>query len=214
VNASWNAIATGITGFLPGANWHSVTTAQDPWAISASDFANLTGSYDLFFMAGLTGASLDSPDSSLGFDVSYQTGAGTQALLDVSADSSGVQVTEGTLAGLEIYLLGSTSDGPLDVTGSPLSTSAIQTLLQSLSSTGSLSSSVLFGFELNGQPIPTQDLGGGVVAWMNVDGTVSDGASGSGSTVPEPTSLSLLAAGGFLIALGRLGKRKQALQTK
>jgi hypothetical protein len=49
---------------------------------------------------------------------------------------------------------------------------------------------------------------------MNVDGVVSDGASGSGSTVPEPTSLSLLAAGGFLIALGRLGKRKQGPQTK
>ena len=70
-----------------------------------------------------------------------------------------------------------------------------------LVNTGDLSTPLRFGSELSGQPIPTQDLGGGVVAWMNVDGTVSDGAAG-GSFTPEPASFSLFAAGGILIVVG------------
>jgi hypothetical protein len=208
--ANWSATAEGTLGTKAGASWHSFTTAVDPWAIDSSNFANITGStYDLFFMAGLTGADFASPDAGMGFDVSYQTAEGTQDLLNVSANSSGVQATEGTLAGLSIYLLTSPTESPSSVTGTPLSAAQIQSLLQGLISSGELTSSVLFGFELNGQAIPTLDLGGGVVAWMNVTGTTSDGAVG-GSAVPEPASLSLFAAGGVLIVLGRMGRRKRS----
>jgi len=208
--ANWSASATGQLGTNPTnglvAGWQAVTVAEDPWDIDASNFAYMPGStFDLFFMAGLTGADLSSPNASLDFDISYQTGAGTQDLLDVTVDRSGVHATEGTIAGLEIYRLAQDTDGALDVTGSPLTASRIQALLQGLSSSGQLTSSVLFGFELSGQPIPTQDLGGGVVAWMNVDGAVTDSA-----VAPEPASLSLFAAGGILIAAGRLRKRKPA----
>ena len=208
--ANWSATAEGTLGTKAGASWHSVTTAVDPWAISASDFTNFTGStYDLFFMAGLTGADLASPDGGIGLDVSYQTAEGTQDLLNLTANSGGVQATEGTLAGLSIYLLSSPTESPSSLTGPPLSAAQIQSLLQGLVTSGELTSSVLFGFELNGQAIPTLDLGGGVVAWMNVTGTTSDGANG-GAAVPEPASLSLFAAGGVLIVLGRLGRRKRS----
>ena len=206
--ATWSATATGTLGTKAGASWHSFTTAKDPWGITASDFSSVPNStYDLFFMAGLTGADLDSADAGLGFDVSYQTGAGTEDLLDVTADSSGVHATIGTIAGLEIYLLSSPTESPSAITGAPLTAAEIQSLLASLGTTGQLSSSVLFGFELNGLPIPTQDLGSGVVAWMNVTGIVYDGADGGGSNVPEPTSFSLLAAGGILVGVGRLRRR-------
>jgi len=206
--ATWSATATGTLGTKAGASWHSFTTAKDPWGITASDFSSVPSStYDLFFMAGLTGADLDSADAGLGVDVSYQTGAGTRDLLDVTADSSGVHATIGTIAGLEIFLLSSPTESPSAITGAPLSAAEIQSLLASLSTTGQLSSPVLFGFELNGLPIPTQNLGSGVVAWMNVDGIVFDGADGGGSNVPEPASFSLLAAGGILVGLGRLRRR-------
>ena len=206
VNASWSATATGTLGTKAGASWHAVTTAKDPWAIGAANFSNMPGpTFDLFFLAGLTGADLDSADSSLSLDVSYQTGAGTEDLLNLSADRAGAQVTIGSVPGLEIYLLSSITDGPNDVTGPPLKAANIQALLMGLVNTGNLSTPLLFGLELNGQPIPTQDLGGGVVAWMNVDGTVTDGAAGPG--VPEPASLSLFAAGGVLIVLGRLRQK-------
>jgi hypothetical protein len=207
--ADWSATATGTLGSVSNAVWHAHTDGVDPWNLDISNFSSAPGlTYDLFFAAGLTGADFDSADSSMSFDVGYRTGAGLEQLLGLSADGSGSHVTIGSVQGLEIFLLSSATDGPEDISGSPLTAAAIQGLLQGLVNTGDLSSPLIFGFELNGQAAPTQDLGGGVVASFSAVAGVSDGASGPATSTPEPTSFSLLAAGGTLIALGRLRKRR------
>jgi hypothetical protein len=204
--ANWSATATGHLGGGANAQWHAHTDGVDPWSMNASDFSNLPGpTFDLFFMAGITDADFDSLDSGINFDVGYRTGGGTIALLQMSANGSGAQAHIGSLSGLEIFLLSSPTDGPADISGSPLTAADIQGLLMGLVNTGSLSSPLIFGFELNGQAIPTQDMGGGTLAQFTVDAGVSDGAAGS--AVPEPASLSLFAAGGVLIVLGRLRRR-------
>jgi hypothetical protein len=208
--ANWTITATGSLGNLRSSSWSSHTGANDPWSLTASDFAGYSiSTYDLFFAAGITSADLSS-GGSFGFDVSYQTASGTSDLLNVSGGLGGVNVSMGSIPGLQIYAMANQTDGPEDLTGAPLTAGLIQALFRSAADTGILASPVEFGFLLSGQTIPTQDMGGGAVAWLNASTSVDDQASGSSTAAPEPGAFALIGSG--LVGIAVWGRWRRAMR--
>jgi hypothetical protein len=208
--ANWQITATGKLGDpkkITNPMWKSHTEAVDPWTITPSDFLGFSGpTFDVFFEAGITSANL-SPNGTLGFDVTYQTGAGTIDLLHVTGGIGSVTVDMPAIPGLQIYAITDQTSGADDLAGAPLTAGGIQSLFQSLDDTGVLSSPALFGFLLQDQPIPTQDIGGGAVASLGVDTSVDDHAENTSTTsTPEPAIFALLGSG--LAAIALWGRRR------
>jgi hypothetical protein len=206
--ADWSVTATGTLGNGAGnRNWHSFTQAQDPWNLDASDFSGITGpTYALYFMSGIDSASI-SPNGTFDLDVYYQTADFTMDLLNVGGGVGGVTVSVNPYPGLQIYELTSENEGAADITGSPLTAGQIQNLFQGVADTGKLTSPVLFGFIVDGLNVPTQDMGAGVLAAMNSDVSVSDSASNTNPSTPEPGAFLLIGSG--LVALAFIRRRRR-----
>ncbi len=192
--ATWTVSASGTLGTTPPPlpSYYSTASGKDPITVNASDLASLTGSYNLFFVAGLTAANVSATGSAQ-FDVSYTTTAGTSDLLDIDLSPAGVLVTNAPPAGLSIFAAPSVDADPTTFNPTTaLGLSDIENELQSDLSGGGLSNPEYFAFFLNDLPIPTTEISPGVLADIDVDITANDAA------VPEPSGL-------FPLSVGLLG---------
>jgi hypothetical protein len=213
-SATWTATATGSLGtaktvgnVTQNPNWHSTTQGNDPWYLNPSDFLPTTGTYNLFFMSEVDSVNL-SPVGSFDYDVNYQTATGTVDLLNISGGDGSLTVTLNPFPGLSVYQLTSQNEGAADITSPPLTAGQIQGLFQSVANAGQLFSPVTFGFVIDNLPIPTQDMGGGAVAAMNVNTTVVDSQTGNGSqATPEPAAFLLIVPG--LVVLSVLRRHRK-----
>jgi hypothetical protein len=199
VDAQFTATASGTLGKAKNGQvpeYFAVSQGRDPWFLDPADFSGLTGpDYNLYFAAGI-GSATYSSSGGIGFEVSYQTAAGSEALLQIVFSGASVSVTNDSPAGLSIFRLTSIDQSPGDITGSPLTLSAIQALLESSLAGGhNIDTPILFGFFLNNVPIPTVSMSDGSVAGLHVDIAAQEAA-----TAPEPGSYVLLASGLLLVA--------------
>jgi len=205
-DAIFAAGATGKLGAGPTPSWFSQTTVKDPWSLTPAQVSGLGPTYDVFFMAELTGGSF-SPEGGIAMDVSYETAAGTESLIHIGADASGATVFTGSVPGLSLYQLSGLGNDGNPITGSPTTVGAIQSQLQSdVGSDGIVNNPLSLGFLLEGLPVPTGDLGDGTVAKFHVDGYTFDAAQAA--VVPEPSAwatlgTALASVGGLMIRARR-----------
>jgi hypothetical protein len=206
--ATWTVSASGILGTAATPEYISTASGDDPWTVSAADLAGLSGGYSMFFTAGLDGA-MFSPNGSVGLEVDYSTAAGSIDLLQVLLDPSGAHLSSSPSAaalGLTIFLVPSPGTDPNTFSGAALTLSEIQNLLQLGLSGNNLSGPIELGFLLNNLPIPTVDMGNGVLAQVDVTATANDHAQGSAA--PEPGTLSLFGCGVAFVGISRFLRRK------
>lgn len=196
--ANWTVTATGKLGgpYLDPTTsrrkqpkYESQITAKDPFVITPDDFSEHTGSfYDLYFAAGLESGSY-SELGGLGLQVFYDTASESRNVLDIAISSSGVDVSNDSLAGLTMYRLATLDEGPTEIAANETSLSGIQSILMAdVESDRSLDAPLFLGFVLENLPVPTLDMGDGSVAQIRVESRVADAAVG----VPEPATFVLL----------------------
>lgn len=205
--ADWSVTASGA------GTYDVEAVARDPWAIMPADLAGLDGStYSLYVPLSLLGGAYaaGAASSGFGYEVSYTTAQGTQSLLSIAVDASGVSLTRSSALApnLSYHLQANGSTVPTG-TGTPgtlLSDSELQALVASSTAGGTLAAPIHLGIVLSGLPIPTATLEGGAVAQIGVDVRAHEAA-----VVPEPGALALMLAGlgatGWLVHRKRPGAR-------
>jgi hypothetical protein len=185
----------------------------DPWNIYPADFATApSNTYSLFIPFSVvdgsnSGGSSNSGDvagnSSINYDVNYNTASGPTNLLhiDVSGENVSVSTAASTFGpSLKFYHLLSEDDLPSGSTLpgtliNPTGPGSIQEILAAdVNGDRSIDSSLHLGVVLSGIAIPTALMADGEVASVGVDCGAEDAAA---RTVPEPTSLAMLLPLGF-----------------
>lgn len=219
--ATWKVSAGGLPGAVAGGEYRSYAKGKDPWPGTAATFAHITGSlFDLYVPLGIDGGSSDGTGggvaSRFGFDVSYEAGTGPPMLL-LHIELSGTQVVDvsGPPSGVRYFLMPTANSAPTTLPQYEISLSGIgslRSLLEAdLSGNSQIDTPLTIGVFVKDLPVPTLDLGQGVLANLHVDAFAYDSGNAPAS-IPTVSEWGLVVMTLFVLVPGTIviGRRRLA----
>jgi len=180
--AEWN-VETGGGGAYSGE-----VIGNDPWPMTAADFGPLSDPYmDIFIPIGMQSGSFGNESgntSYVGFDVAYQTAAGTSELLQISIGNNGTTINTGSIDSSNVELYSMTYDplygpsAPSTLPSQRLTASDLAQLLQQdlvrEGPTTSMQQPIWAGVVVRHVPVPTQEMLDGAVLDVYVSSSAHD----------------------------------------
>lgn len=203
--ANYAVSAGGSLGAAAGASYDAIATVADPDYIDSGELTgDSNGQADVYVPFEITSGSF-SPGGSITMHADIRTAGGTFNLLDVNVSgATGLATVTPEASNVSYYLQTSLEDGP-PTSGTALSASSLQTLINSDLAGGQFVTPLDIGIVLNGMTVPTQLLSNpddpNALAAIDIGATAQDAAS----LAPEPASAALLCVGG----LGLLARRRR-----
>jgi hypothetical protein len=139
----------------------------------------------------------------------YSTASGSDDLLDVALEAAGAHVSTPFSSSVSIFSVPSVDTDPNTFTATPLTLAQLQNLFQTDLSGNSLAAPIILGFVLNDLPVPTVDMGSGVLAQVSDTATADDQAQGgsSGTATPEPFTLYTFGCGAVCLCLSHIRRK-------